>query len=154
MCKCIFCKLRSNEKVIEHIIPESFGNKEYILKNGLVCNECNNRFSKFETTALSNTVFVMERARFGIESKKGKSAKGKVGGLSIEGDKDLRPEIISIKGLNTGNVKNFDPKTKTFQIIVPTFDKSEVATSKMLLKIGMEAIFKSRIHVFLLSDFK
>ena len=48
MCKCIFCKLRSDEKVIEHIIPESFGNKEYILKNGLVCNECNNRFSKFE----------------------------------------------------------------------------------------------------------
>lgn len=76
MSKCIFCKLESDKKPIEHIIPESFGNKNYILKNGCVCDKCNNRFSKFESIALSNTVFVMERARLGVESKKGKSAKG------------------------------------------------------------------------------
>lgn len=154
MSKCIFCKLESVKKSIEHIIPESFGNKSYILKNGCVCDRCNNRFSKFESTALSNTVFVMERTRLGAESKKGKSAKGKVGELTIEGDKDLKPEIITVKGLNSKNVRNYDPKTKTFQLVVQTFDDSDVATSKMLLKIGLEAIYKSQKLIYFISNFK
>ncbi len=154
MCICIVCHKLSDKKIVEHIIPESFGNKDYIIPNGLVCEGCNNRFSKFESSALSNTVFVMERARFGTESKKGKRAKGKVGELTIEGSEDLTPEMISVKGLGSKNVRNFDPKTKTFELVVPTFDKSEVATSKMLLKVGLEAVFKSRKLLFLFSYFK
>lgn len=44
MSTCIFChKDSSNSKSIEHIIPESLGNKEHILPNGYVCDICNNR---------------------------------------------------------------------------------------------------------------
>ena len=70
---CIFCNKENQAKSIEHIVSESFGNKQYIVERGRVCDDCNSRFSKFEGEALSNTVFVMERAIFGIETKKGKT---------------------------------------------------------------------------------
>lgn len=36
---CIFCKCDStNSKSVEHIIPESLGNKSHILRPGIVCD--------------------------------------------------------------------------------------------------------------------
>lgn len=44
---CIFCNQDSTEsKSIEHIIPESLGNDELILDKGIVCDKCNNYFSR------------------------------------------------------------------------------------------------------------
>ena len=73
--KCIICDSEDESKSVEHIVSESFGNKEYVMQKGEVCDICNGRFSKCEQSALSNSVFVMERARFGVESKKGRTAK-------------------------------------------------------------------------------
>lgn len=43
--KCIFCKDSSdNSTSVEHIIPESLGNKD-ILPKGIVCDSCNNYFA-------------------------------------------------------------------------------------------------------------
>ena len=43
--RCIFCKQDSGtSKTIEHIIPESLGNKDHILSRGVVCDYCNNHF--------------------------------------------------------------------------------------------------------------
>lgn len=81
--KCIFCDNENNAKSVEHIVPESFGNTFYALPKGSVCDDCNNNFSKFEGKALTNTVFVVERARFGVVTKKGKNAKGKVNELIV-----------------------------------------------------------------------
>jgi hypothetical protein len=40
--KCLFCVTMSNSFVSEsHIIPESLGNKEYMLPKGVVCDKCN-----------------------------------------------------------------------------------------------------------------
>ncbi len=37
----IFCKQEaSTSKSVEHIIPESMGNKSNILKPGIVCDKC------------------------------------------------------------------------------------------------------------------
>ena len=115
---CIFCDTPNEAISIEHIVSESLGNKNYVMQRGKVCDSCNSRFSNFEGTALSNSIFVMERARFGIETKKGKHAKGKVNDLTIEGDKDLRPSYINVKGLNKENFKDScfvrkTPKIKT-----------------------------------------
>lgn len=151
---CIFCDRENDAKSIEHIVSESFGNKLYVMKKGEVCDECNLRFSKFEATALSNSVFVMERARFGIVTKKGRTAKGKVDDLTIEGDDDFRKNYLNVTGLNIDNFKDFDPNTNTGTLYIKTFDKSEVATSKLLLKVGLESIFKSQKTIFRKYDFK
>jgi hypothetical protein len=44
---CIFCKEVSDTSFsVEHIIPESLGNKSHILENGIVCDKCNNYFAR------------------------------------------------------------------------------------------------------------
>lgn len=70
---CIFCKRHSaSSKSIEHIIPESLGNKNHTLKQGIVCDNCNNYFSrKVEGPLLNHTSFRNLRARYQVPSKKG-----------------------------------------------------------------------------------
>lgn len=72
--RCIFCKKdSSNSKSVEHIIPESLGNKHHTLPKGVVCDECNNYFAvKIEKTVLDTPYFQSLRARLMIENKKGK----------------------------------------------------------------------------------
>lgn len=44
--RCLFCKQDSSDaKSVEHIIPESLGNKTMILPRGYVCDKCNNYFA-------------------------------------------------------------------------------------------------------------
>lgn len=148
---CVFCDNENSAKSVEHIVSESFGSKHYVMEKGKICDDCNSRFSKFEGVALTNSVFTMERARFGIETKKGRNAKGQVDGLKIEGDKNFRPNYININGNAT--LHEFDPKTSTGKLYISSFDKSEVATSKLLLKTGLESIYTSRRHVFDSHDF-
>jgi hypothetical protein len=150
---CIFCGKENEAKSIEHIVSESFGNRKYVMVRSSVCDDCNNRFSAFEGKALSNTVFVMERARFGIETKKGKSVTGKVGELQIEGDKAFEKQKITIKGLTEENFVDFDPATGQGHVIVKSFDKSEVATSRMLLKVGLESLYTSQRKLYNKYDF-
>lgn len=151
--KCIFCENENDAKSVEHIVPESFGNTFYTLPKGAVCDECNNRFSKFEGKSLTNSVFAMERARFGVVTKKGKNSKGKVNELIIEGDKEFRKTYLTIKGIDETNSRNFNPEKRTVELIIRTFDKSEVATSKLLLSIGLESLYQSQNKVYRKFDF-
>lgn len=151
---CIFCDKENSSVSVEHIVSESLGNKNYLMQIGEVCDACNNKFSKFEDTALSNTVFAMERARLGIESKKGNSAKGKISDLKIEGDPQFRKGFISVTGLSEKNFTEFNPQTGEGNLLVKGFDKSEVAASKLFLKTGLESIYKSQRSIFKKYDFK
>lgn len=78
--QCIFCHKDSlNSKSIEHIIPESLGNKEHILPKGYVCDECNHYFAiKIENELLSQPYFVSMRFRNEILTKKGKLVRQKM----------------------------------------------------------------------------
>ncbi|WP_034893752.1 HNH endonuclease [Gillisia sp. Hel_I_29] len=154
MTNCIICDKKNNSNSIEHIIPESLGNQHYILEKGELCDNCNNLFSKFENKALSNSVFAMERARLGIKTKKGKTAKGKVDKLEIEGNKDFKRNHVEIKGLDKENFKNYNPKTKTGQVYVKAFDQSENAVSKFLLMVAVESIYKSQKKLYDKYNFK
>jgi len=45
--RCIFCKLDSGgSRSVEHIVPESLGNKHHVLPPGVVCDKCNNYFAR------------------------------------------------------------------------------------------------------------
>ncbi len=69
---CLFCKENStNSKSVEHIIPESMGNKEHILPRGIVCDKCNQYFAvKLEKPLLEKPYFRNARSRNIVESKK------------------------------------------------------------------------------------
>lgn len=45
--RCFFCKEdSSSSKSIEHIVPESIGNKAFTLPCGYVCDKCNNYLAR------------------------------------------------------------------------------------------------------------
>lgn len=150
---CIFCNTEVILNSIEHIVPESLGNKRYVLQNGSICRACNNRFSKFEEKALTKTIIGMERVRLGIATKKYKPAISKTGKIEFAGDSLYRKNIINVKGMVADDVQNFNPDNNTFRLVVKSFDKSEVATSKLILKMGYEALFQSQKVVFKNNDF-
>jgi hypothetical protein len=72
--RCIFCKEDSHRsRSAEHIIPESLGNIEHILPKGVVCDKCNNYFSReIEKPLLDSHYFHYARSRNRIPTKKGK----------------------------------------------------------------------------------
>lgn len=72
--RCIFCKHDSTDsRSIEHIIPESIGNEHHFLPKGIVCDKCNNYFSRsFENAVITSDIFLEIRNGMKVKSKKGK----------------------------------------------------------------------------------
>lgn len=144
--RCLFCKTESGEsRSVEHIIPESLGNKSYILPRGVVCDRCNNYFArKVEKPFLESTAILMLRFNEEIQNKRGlippsqgvllpafpanveRYAKGPVA-ASIE----LGPDaIVDLLARNTG--------TLVFPAEAP-FPTGTVV-SRFLAKVGLEAL--------------
>lgn len=70
--ECLFCQTHQPKTTVEHIIPESLGNKDLILENQ-VCDQCQNYFGReVENYVLNKTPIGFWRAYFGIPNKKGK----------------------------------------------------------------------------------
>ena len=71
--RCLFCKADSRgSQSKEHIIPESLGNTALVLPPGVVCDRCNNYFSReVEKPFLESTGIVFLRFRQRIPSKRG-----------------------------------------------------------------------------------
>lgn len=45
--RCVYCKTSSDRsKGVEHVVPESLGNHTMVLRRGVVCDGCNNYFSR------------------------------------------------------------------------------------------------------------
>jgi len=72
--RCIFCRTDSStSKSREHIIPESLGNTSLVLPPGVVCDKCNNYFSReVEKPFLESDAVRALRFHQGLESKKGR----------------------------------------------------------------------------------
>ncbi|MCM1297813.1 MAG: HNH endonuclease [Alistipes senegalensis] len=75
--QCIFChKDASASTSVEHIVPESLGNKHIYLPKGYVCNACNHYFAiKIEKDLLNQPYFISLRSRNEILSKKNRLIK-------------------------------------------------------------------------------
>jgi hypothetical protein len=72
--QCLFCKSTENSFLsVEHIFPESLGNKDKILPKGVVCDKCNNEIlSRLDAELLEFEPIKFFRTLNGIENKKGK----------------------------------------------------------------------------------
>lgn len=69
---CLFCESRGPYSTVEHIIPESLGNDDLLLRQE-VCDSCQAYFGKeIERFALSKTPIGFWRTFRGIKTKKGK----------------------------------------------------------------------------------
>jgi hypothetical protein len=70
----VICKAAtSGEEPREHILPESLGNAEHVLRRGLVCGKCNNYFaSKVEKPFLELQEIVTLRFEQILPSKRGR----------------------------------------------------------------------------------
>jgi hypothetical protein len=143
--KCIFCKkVSDNSKSIEHILPESLGNKEHYLPKGIVCDSCNNYFAtKIEKIVLDKPYFKDIRSRNFIRTKKGRLVPNKVlfphkagGWVNLWFDEkglilDSKDQHI-IDLIKTGNLK---------KLIIPIIDKpdeNDFEISRFLAKVGLE----------------
>ncbi len=72
--RCIFCKHDSAASVsVEHILPESMGNTDHTLPATIVCDKCNNYFSrKLESKVLNSPRLLKLRQELQIPSKRGR----------------------------------------------------------------------------------
>jgi hypothetical protein len=145
---CIFCGQDSSRaKSVEHIIPESLGNLEYILNRGYVCDQCNNYFAvKIEQPLLEMPYFKQFRHDLNISNKRERTPsksgfiidpdlsevkfhKHKIKGKSVELDQDVLKELAS------GRYKEIPAFTVVYGIPAPN-----IHISRFLGKIGIEAL--------------
>lgn len=148
---CIFCKnISDNSKSVEHILPESLGNNDHILRKGIVCDACNNYFAtKVEKIVLDKPYFKNVRYRNFITTKKGRLVPGaalfpnKSGGW-VEMWLDGNGFILNSKDQNI--IEQIQNGTIT-SVIIPIVDKPEendYDVSRFLAKVGLE-LLASRI---------
>jgi hypothetical protein len=73
--RCIFCKANtSSSSSVEHIVPESLGNKAHTLPVGVVCDGCNNYLAcKVEKPVLDSGMFRLLRADREVTNKRGRT---------------------------------------------------------------------------------
>ena len=134
--QCIFChKDSKTSKSVEHIIPESLGNKHHFLPKGYVCDECNNYFAvKIEKELLEQPYFKSMRFRNEIITKKGRLVKEKMyfPGVMMTCDAEMqttdRGRIISF---NDELLYNAIKDGKTHTIISPYFPEPDYPSTYM-----------------------
>lgn len=164
--RCIFCKQDSSDsRSVEHIIPESIGNKLHVLHPGIVCDKCNNYIAReVEKPFLEHDTIRLLRFEEGILSKKGRIPS--IDGLFI-GEQSMLPisihrpleypgriEFNEPWSLEVGEdiaplLNDFGTKSK---IIAPKFDISMpfpngAILSRFLGKVALEVL------AFKLSDY-
>ena len=142
--QCIFChKDSSTSKSVEHIIPESLGNKEHILPKGYVCDTCNNYFSvKIEKELLSQPYFASMRRRNDIRTKHGRYAKENFIFPSVM---DISPvsynpeeKIVYIDNDSVINAIISGRCTKAYSLFYEEPDYPNVIMSRFLAKCAYE----------------
>lgn len=146
--KCIFCKKDSTDsKSVEHIIPESLWNTKQILPIGIVCDKCNNYFSrKVEKPFLCSPDMEALRFHQAIPSKKGRipPIKGLLAGSMspIRAHRSLDENNVAMSvELDAEQFKLVESGRATTLYLPTGFEKpTTVETSRFLAKIALEAI--------------
>lgn len=144
--RCIFCKTDSSDsRSVEHIIPESLGNKSHTLSRGIVCDRCNNYFAvKVEKVVLEMPYFRSLRGRNEIENKK-----GKISGISgfIKDHKKTELEvfftsddIIEVVVENKGLYNSIGKYNRLYIPILHDPPKDDLYISKFIGKVALEAL--------------
>jgi hypothetical protein len=149
---CIFCKLSTGPFAsIEHIFPESLGNKEKILSKGVVCDTCNSGvLSTLDQALVEFDPILFLRTFHGVQSKRGKVPSAPFGSVRLENPtgQHVRVELDSDKHL-TEKPGGFDLK---FTGKKRMDAKNLKLVARALYKIGLELIYLDHGKEFVLSS--
>jgi hypothetical protein len=142
---CLFCQSETEQFLHdEHIIPESLGNRTYVLPKGIVCDKCNNYFAKLDNyfchyhLAATHKLFGQYKTKKGnppsMLLKKGEARQGKNGDIKFNQrlviDKGSEQMSLTFAGLNA---------ELRFQFSLPDSDSKKI--SRFLAKAGMEILY-------------
>lgn len=148
--QCLFCKQNlSDSRSFEHIIPESLGNRKYTLPPGVVCDKCNNYFSrKVEKPFLESAAILQLRFHQEIPSKRGNIP-------SIHGiltpkfptivHRDPNKYFIGIAQVEPEALKQIMRLPKEMLIFPPGPPPSNLIISRFLAKVALEAMALSLV---------
>jgi HNH endonuclease len=155
--RCIFCKCHSSSSTSrEHIIPESFGNKEHTLPPGVVCDKCNNYIArKVEKPLLDSLYFKEQRFKMSIPSKRNRIPT--LSGIHLQS----RTLIELMKrtdesGISIGVAQNQDElrwvrsvkEQQSGTLIIPIGSPpDEYTISRFIAKIGLESLASRLLEV-------
>lgn len=141
---------------MEHIIPESIGNKEHTLPPGVVCDRCNNYFArKIEKPLLETSYFRHLRFIKRIRNKKGNPSKMTGAHLQslthIELYSDTDGEGVSLAAANIKDEARLINSLKTapqgtFIMPMPTKPDNRLM-SRFLCKLALEALALRLFHI-------
>lgn len=146
--RCIFCKHSSYaSNSVEHIIPQSLGNKSHVLPKGIVCDSCNNYFAvKVERQVLQLSYFVSMRGRNTIKNKKRKipSIPAFIRHPNLLGEIDVRfhnhvidvavNDKMLLNGIEKGSYSKF------YLPYLPQPPSNDIHLSRLLGKMCLEAL--------------
>ncbi|MBD2665175.1 HNH endonuclease [Richelia sinica FACHB-800] len=155
--RCIFCKCQSSSSTSrEHIIPESFGNKEHTLPPGVVCDRCNNYIAReIEKPLLDSPYFKEQRFNMSVPSKRNKIPT--ISGIHLQSHTLIefmkRPNedgtsIGAALGQNESRWIKSVTEQKHGTLIIPVASlPDDYAISRFLAKVGLESLASRLIDI-------
>lgn len=150
---CLFCKSADNSFLsVEHIFPESLGNKEKILPKGVVCDRCNNEIlSSLDAELLDFDPIKFLRTMNGVKSKKGKVPISSFKNIRIENPNEgtIYVDLQGSKNFQSHSSNRFDLKFQSNKKIDSVRLK---LLARSLYKIGLELIYLDHGRDFTLSN--
>lgn len=146
--QCIFCNSEISRSSNEHIVPESLGNTHYILPANTICQACNTMFSESEGKVLSKSILAFFRIRNGVKTKRGKPSSLQMEKLRATGTEKFEKNRIVLKQLTEENIIKYNAQNNSYDVTIADFDKTEMSASRMLLKMGFESLYKSKMLIF------
>ena len=148
--RCLFCKKDSDEtKSIEHIVPESLGNKSFVLPLGYVCDKCNNYFAlRVEKPFMELKQIQYLRFQAEVPNKKNKIPQ--IDGMLDNGSpikiikKQVNNEILHILKIEPEHLEK-SIINRPSRIIIPAFSNKDIlesnkVVSRFIAKIALEAL--------------
>jgi HNH endonuclease len=145
--KCLYClKDKSSTTTfdsVEHVVPESLGNKNYILPQGFVCDKCQNYFSHIENKVLNSVPFSWERSISSTLTKKNKYPRLERSGIKLE-TRDNRPHLDIDRPNLKKNDYRVDKTTGLINLHIPEQDNQKTLNRnylRFLIKMGLGLLF-------------
>lgn len=153
--RCIFCKSDSTRsRSVEHIIPESLGNREHVLPRGAVCDTCNNYFArKVEGPLLATPWFRHARSRQWIPNKRGliPPMGGFVPAARVKADVWLDGNNLTLGGRNESEHRALTEAIQAGRarsVYVPVIETiDQRLMSRFLAKVALEVLVERVIRV-------
>ncbi len=147
--RCIFCKQDSSiSRTLEHIVPESLGNKEHTLPAGIVCDNCNSYFGlKVEKPLLDSDYFRQARSRNFISNKENRVPS--INGILLPGiiptemmwDDEEGHSMFPARERDLSKFINVLHNVQKCQLIVPITERpDERLISRFLAKTALEVL--------------